>query len=150
MGMDPLDRQVIGNRLRRMGSTGMGYYDDSGGWVPDTPTPVIAGGDWGTGGSVNISTPATTPGFNWGNLLLSAEQSAAKILGTRLAVPQLQAGTVIQTGPGGTTMYAASAGQAVGLPASISNLSSSLSSVPTSYWLIGAAVLAALFMVKSK
>jgi hypothetical protein len=53
----------------------------------------------GTGG------PTGNVGFNWQGLLTTGFNDAAKILGTRYAVPQLNAGQYIQSGPNGTVMY---------------------------------------------
>jgi len=84
---------------------------DSGGAIGTTP-PFMGGGIFGGG-----STPG---GTNFWTALTQGIANATSILGTRYAVPQLNPGQVIQTGPGGTTfMSQAAAGGALTLPSSI-------------------------------
>lgn len=74
--------------------------------APITTPPFFGGGTFGSG-----STPG---GTNFWSALTQGLTNATSILGARYAVPQLNPGQVIQTGPGGTSfMSQAQAGGAL-------------------------------------
>ena len=104
---------------------------------------TLGGGSAGyTGSANNSSSPsATTAGLL--SALNSGIAAAAKTLGTRYAVPQLNAGQYISTGPYGTTTYQLAAGQT-----SMSSLTSSSSSMLL--LLGGGALLLVMMMMKGK
>ena len=112
---------------------GIGDFSDYAGDVSifqTNPTPI-----YNTTGT-SIYTPPST-GTNWLTALTQGLTSASSILGARYAVPQLNPGQLIQTGPYGTTMSQS----ATGTPLTSLGGSSSL-------LLIGGALLVVLMIAK--
>lgn len=92
--------------------------------------------------AIPVGTPAT--GFNWG-FLTPVASSLANIFGTRYAVPQLNPGQSISTGPGGTIITQQPAGVPVaGLPATVGGIST------TSLLLFGGIGLVMVMLMKKK
>jgi hypothetical protein len=99
MGQDGMDSTtVLDPNLFDFGSGVATYGMDT------TPgTPVYGGG--------TTSAPAQGTTNSWLAALTKAFGTAGSILGTRYAVPQLNPGQLIQTGPGGQSiMYQGTAG----------------------------------------
>ncbi len=97
---------------------------------------------WGTP-QVPTYSPANPSGTNVFDAIMAGVKSASGILGTRYSVPQLNPGQLIQTGPGGTTMYQGGPNSMypTGLP-SLSSFGGSGSMLPL--LLIGGVVLFAI------
>lgn len=111
-----------------------GIFDNEDYQIPDAGS-VYGGGNVSSGSSSNIF-----------DTIMAGIKGATGILGARYAVPQLNPGQLIQTGPNGQSlMYQGTAGNmSSGIP-SMSSLSSGGSMLPL--LLVGGVV---LFMMKGK
>ena len=108
---------------------------------------IVSGPVLGSSGVVYMGGPTSgnaSTGFNWGSIFAPLSNLAANVLGTRYAVPQLNAGQTIQTGPGGTLITQ----QPAGVPATGGLLTGSTGISTTTLVMLGGVVMVVLLISK--
>ena len=76
------------------------------------PSACMGGGGGNPGGTTGSAVSST----NIFDAIMAGVNASSKILSTRYAVPQLNPGQYIQTGPGGSVQYQLAPGQSTGFP----------------------------------